>query len=251
MKVVIIEDENIMSEYLAQLLVEVDDSITVLNVLTTLASAKAFFTHTTDVDLIFMDVELPDGISLKLFEEIAITAPVIITTGHRGYALDAFKANGIDYIMKPYSVEDVQFAIKKYKIFERHINSGTLSMLRRNGIGGKHKKILIAKKGIEFWLLKVEQIVCLFSENFIVFAFDIEGKKFIIDTENLTSIEEELDPAIFFRASRKYIINIEFITTYKVVDRVKLQVEMTVPLKDPVKIGQERAKEFKRWIKSL
>lgn len=110
---------------------------------------------------------------------------------------------------------------------------------------------MVAKKGIEFCLIKTTQIVCIYSDSFVVFAVDSEGRKYIVETTNLTALEEELDPEIFFRANRKYLVNIDFIKSYKIIERVKIMIELDLPIKESITIGQERSKEFKRWLRAL
>lgn len=251
MKVVIVEDEMPLAAYLSDLLTQLNPEIIVIQLIQTVQEAVVFFNQNLDIDLIFMDIELSDGRSINIFNQVNITCPVIFTTAYREYALEAFKMNGIEYLLKPISSDCLSAALKKYNRLQRYISTDTLELLKQGKETINKKKVLVAKKGIEFCLIKVSQIVCIYSENFIVFAVDVEGKKYIIETSNLTALEEELDPDVFFRANRKYLVNIDFIKSYKVIERVKLLIELNLPFKDAITIGQERSKEFKRWIRSL
>lgn len=251
MKVVIVEDERPIASYLSELLLQFDPEIMVVQLLQSVKESVDFFNKKPAIDLIFMDIELSDGRSSEIFAQVNISCPVIFTTGHREFAFDAFKMNGIEYLLKPVTIASLGAALKKYSSFHQSITSDTLEILRGSKGNIIKKKVLIAKKGIEFCLLKTSQIACLYSDNFIVFALDAEGKKYIIETANLTALEEELDTAYFFRANRKYLVNIDYVKSYKSVDRVKLLVELNIAFTEPITIGQERSKEFKRWLRSL
>ncbi len=251
MKVVIVEDEMPLAAYLSDLLMQLNPEIIIVQVLQTVQESIAFFNQDTSIDLIFMDIELSDGRSINIFSKASIACPVIFTTAHREFALEAFKMNGIEYLLKPITLESLGTALKKYNNLQRYISSDTLALLKGGNGNIPKKKVLVAKKGIEFCLIKTTQIVCIYSDSFVVFAVDSEGRKYIVETTNLTALEEELDPEIFFRANRKYLVNIDFIKSYKIIERVKIMIELDLPIKESITIGQERSKEFKRWLRAL
>ena len=157
----------------------------------------------------------------------------------------AFEQNGIGYLLKPIDERDLEKILTKYKTFERHFNTD-----RKRPIGApqRSRSRLIVRKGIENIALKTEDIVLLYTEEKLVFAINKEGRKFLVD-KKLAELEQELDNGIFFRANRQYIINIGYIKGYKTYDKVKLQVDLTIPdLHHFIVISQETAPFFRKWI---
>lgn len=252
MKIVIIEDEPLCADFLISELKQYNQSIEVAAVLGSVTESVSYFKdHKGENDLAFMDVELRDGLSLTIFEKCEIDCPVIFSTAHNNYMKEAFQNNGIEYLDKPLSRERLHIAMEKYHKLKTFMNSDIEDILKKAGLKKNKKSVLTGRRGIEFTILKTEQIAFFYSENYIVFAVDHEGKKHIVETSNLTDLMEQLEETMFFKANRRYILNINYIQKYKPIDRVKLHVETTIASPDEIIIGQENAKLFKRWLKVL
>jgi DNA-binding LytR/AlgR family response regulator len=250
-KAVIIEDEKNESDYLLSMLKEIESDISVMAVLQTVEESINYFTGNGKVDIIFSDVQLRDGLSFSIFSSLPISVPIIFITGYDRFMLDAFENNGIDYLLKPISREDLEKAIKKYRSFENHFtgnNAAKAADSLLNYINVRKKLRIVVRKGVENISMLLSDVAFFFTENKVVYAIDRNGKKFLVD-KNLSDLEQELDSKAFFRANRQYMINIDFIKCYKAYERVKLWVELT--LNDPnhsIIISQETAPLFRKWL---
>jgi len=245
---VIIEDEKTARQSLVHSLLGIDANINVIAQLSSVKESIDFFSRTPQADLIFCDVQLEDGLSFEIFSKIEIRTPVIFITGYDQFVMNAFEYNGIDYLLKPVSEHELQKAITKYRKLEKHFsNQSSLDNLVQY-VASRKKTRLIVKKGMENISLRLEDIVLFFTENKIVYVVDQWGKKYLVD-RNLGELEEDLDGAIFFRANRQYIVNINYIKGFKPYEKVKLQVDLAIPdLNYPIIISQETAPAFRKWM---
>jgi two-component system, LytTR family, response regulator len=245
---VIIEDEKTARQSLTHSLLSIDANINVIAQLSSVKESIDFFSRTPQADLIFCDVQLEDGLSFEIFSKIEIRTPVIFITGYDQFVMNAFEYNGIDYLLKPVSEHELQKAITKYRKLEKHFsNPSSLDSLVQY-VSSRKKTRLIVKKGMENISLRLEDIVLFFTENKIVYVVDQWGKKYLVD-RNLGELEEDLDGAIFFRANRQYIVNINYIKGFKPYEKVKLQVDLAIPdLNYSIIISQETAPAFRKWM---
>ncbi len=246
---VIIEDEKAVAQSLVNTLLEVDPGIHIKAVLSSVEQSINYFLSDPEVDIIFSDVQLTDGLSFSIFNEVSINSPIIFVTGYDKFMLNAFEYNSIDYLLKPVCKDDLKKAIEKYKRFEKHFGQKVSVINDFLQHFGKHKKTrLIVKKGLENISLLLEDVVLFFTENKIVYVIDKCGKKYLAD-KNLSDLEVELDPKTFFRVNRQYIVNINYIRSFKTYERVKLQVELTLSdLNYFIVVSQETAPVFRKWI---
>ena len=249
-KVIIIEDEQPACQYLMSRLQQIEPDFKIMATLNSVECGIEYLSkHAGQTDLIFSDVQLTDGLSFSIFDSLGIDLPVIFITGYDTFMLNAFHCNGIDYLLKPVGDEELMKAIEKYKRFEKHFstNSETMSNLLHY-VRHKKKSRIVVKRAVEHLFLLLEDVVLFYTENKIVFALDKEGKKYMVD-KNLSDLEEELDGETFFRVNRQYILNINYVKSYKSYDRVKLQVDLLVNTPSHnIVISQETAPLFKKWI---
>jgi DNA-binding LytR/AlgR family response regulator len=237
-----------IAEEFRKILLTASPESRLIGTFSTVKDSIEYLSTSEEPDLIFSDVQLPDGLSFDIFNKVNIKSPVIFITGYDEFILNAFEYNGIDYLLKPVDERDLEKALAKYKSFEKHFNSFHSFV---NTFRQKIKSRLIVKKGIENIALKTENIVLLYTEGKLVFVIDKEGKKYLAD-KRLMELEQELDPTFFFRANRQYIINIAYIKSYKAYDKVKLQVDLLMPdLHHHIVISQETAPYFRKWINEL
>jgi DNA-binding LytR/AlgR family response regulator len=254
LRIVIIEDEQPAIDNLLYELDSLEINYQLVHILKSVQESIHWFnTSQADIDLIFMDIQLADGISYNIFKSVNIFTPVIFTTAFDKYLLTSLEYNGIDYLLKPISQEKLKQSITKFNNLKKHFTLNYLQLLNytnseRNPVV---KDRIIVKKGIEFQSIKAEDVAYFFTDHKLIFLVDKEGKKFMAHANNLTELMSQLNKKIFFRANRKYIININFIRKYKPFDRVKVEVELFVQGPETVVISQENSSSFKNWIESL
>ncbi|MEO7984205.1 MAG: LytTR family DNA-binding domain-containing protein [Bacteroidota bacterium] len=250
-KAVIIEDEKLAVNALLQTISEISDSVRIEAVLGSVTESITYLSAQPGIDIIFSDVQLPDGYSFEIFKAVNIKTPVIFTTAYDEFMMNAFTYNGIDYLLKPVDKKDLEKAFFKYRMFEKHF-AGQPEKIHQfaDHFDQKKKNRLVVKRGLEYISLKLDDIVLFYTENKLVYVIDITGKKFIAE-KTLGDLEETLDNSQFFRANRQYIININFIKGFKPFERVKLQVDLTVPeLHHQIIISQETCPQFRKWMYS-
>jgi DNA-binding LytR/AlgR family response regulator len=247
--VVIIEDEKIAIEKLKNILFEIAPDINFAAIITSVQEGITYFSGSPKQDLIFCDIHLTDGLSFEIFNRFQIDAPLIFTTAYDEFIMKAFDYNGIDYLLKPVNIQELSKALQKYKLLQQHFNNTSKKLANLlEYINTPKKTRIIVKKGLENIAVKTEDIVLFYTENKIVYVIDRQKAKYIYD-KNLSILESELDPDIFFRANRKYVVNINFIKSYKSYEKVKLTVELSVPdISHQIVVSQETAGEFKKWM---
>lgn len=247
--IVIIEDEKFSQEKLLNTLNEIPFEVNVMAVFSTVRDSIDYFKSNPSIDLILSDVQLSDGLSFDIFRETGIDVPVIFITGFDKFMLYAFESNGIDYLLKPISKDELTKAILKYKMFEQHFNSQHKSLDNLLELTNPKKKTrLIVKKGIENLSIKLDDIIMFYTESKIVYLIDRNEKKYIVD-RTLNELEDDLDTSLFFRANRQYIINLNFVKCYKAYEKVKLQVDLNISEKNhSIIVSQITAPYFRKWI---
>lgn len=245
---VIIEDERPALESLITTLSTITTDVQVTARLGSVKESIEYLSQPHDIDIIFSDVQLSDGLSFEIFDKSNIRVPVIFITGYDEFMLNAFEYNGIDYLLKPVDKESLSKALVKYKMLEKHFaHNQSLNKLMQY-IGNHKKKRMLVKKGMESISLRLDDVVLFYTENKIVYVLDRCGKKYLAD-KNLAELEEELDETSFFRANRQYIVNINFIRGFKSYEKVKLILELTqTEINHSIIISQEMAPQFREWM---
>jgi DNA-binding LytR/AlgR family response regulator len=245
MKVVIVEDEALAAEKLQRLLQKVDAQIEVVKVLESVEEAVNWFSQNTAPDLVFMDIQLDDGISFEIFDAIKMDAPVIFTTAYNEYAIRAFKVNSVDYLLKPIEAEALSAAIQK---FRKHFGeSGDFEAKITkvfSQLSAKYKSRFFVKVGVHFQSIPVEKICCFFVEERCTFLKTTEGKTYDLDY-SLEQLQNMIDPGQFFRINRNYLVNINCIgeiISYST-NRLKLNVGKTEQI-----VSRDKVSEFKQWM---
>jgi len=246
-RIVIIEDERLIAEELKQRLSVLSNEVNVKTVLSSVRDAISYLSTENEIDLIFSDIQLPDGLSFDIFQEVVCKVPVVFITAFDRYIVNAFEHNGIDYLLKPVDDSDLLKVLRKYQMLGEHFSH------RRTfyNLFATTRKRIMVKKGMMNMSLKLEDVVLFYTENKIVYTIDKEGKKYVCE-QNLSLLEEELGNTGFFRANRQFLINAEYIKGYKSYDKVKLMVDLAVPVTDQVIIvSQETAPYFRRWMNEI
>ena len=251
MKVVIVEDEIAASENLTHLLLNVNPEIQIQKVIESVEDAVTYFTSHSDADLIMMDIHLADGISFEIFDKVSITTPIIFTTAYDQYAIQAFKVNSIDYLLKPIVEEELAASLEKFKKSANNTGvdesqlSGLLSLLSTNSTN--YKSSLLVQKRDELVPLKTDDIAYIYIDTGMVKAITYEREQFILN-KKLEDLETELDPKKFLRVNRQFIVAKEAITKLKFYFNGKLIVHVDPPFSERIVVSKAKAGEVKSWL---
>lgn len=254
MKAVIIEDEPLIAKELQYKINVVASDVQVTDVLTSLKIAKRWFMQNAEPDLLFMDIQLSDGVSFELFEHFQLSCPVIFTTAYDEYAIRAFKVNGIDYILKPVGKEELQKAIDKCRNLLQQKSKMPASieelmkMLQQPAPSAplyKEKFVVSVRNN---WVPVLTKNIACFVRESLNYIYTFDGERYIVDYVTLEEIEELLDPKIFYRANRQSIIHIDAIQSIKPHENQKLTLTLKAPLKIEQDISREKAPAFKKWF---
>jgi DNA-binding LytR/AlgR family response regulator len=252
-KALIIEDEKPAAEHLQRLINQVDIKIDIVRVITSVDEALLWFENNPLPDLIFLDVQLSDGLSFEIFNHINITCPVIFTTAYEEYALKAFRVNSIDYLLKPIAIDDLKNAIIKFTSFNynfvntynqtlKHKVDQVMKLLTNN-----YKSRFVVNAGMHIRSVEVEKINLFYSLEKSTFLLDDTGKSYDIDY-SLEQIEKLTDPKQFFRISRKYIANINAITDIISYTSSRLKLKIACSADDDILVSRSKLAEFRRWL---
>lgn len=248
MKAIIVEDETAAVSSLKSILSQ--NTVTDIEILAELESIEesiTYFRSFPHPDVIFMDIHLADGSAFKIFENVEIESPVIFTTAYDEYALQAFQVNSIDYLLKPITLAGLEKALNKLKLYgpeerKAHVRN------TRDAIQGQQKiKSLLIMMADKFYPLPVNDILYFYTANEKVSAYTVDGKKHPVD-RTLDALNEQLDPAVFFRANRQFIISRNAIKDVDLWFGSRLSVNLTVSVPERIVISKTKSPLFKKWI---
>lgn len=256
LRIVLIEDEPATARSLAHMLQNIDKSILVVITLTGVEESAAWFANNSEVyDLIFMDIRLTDGLSFDIFKQVKLTKPVIFVTAYNDYAIQAFKNNGIDYILKPFDEQEVEQALNKFKnMFARPGHEhGTIDLshlIEQLNINSKpYKKSFLVHFRDKLIPVETAKIAWFYTANELVYAQTTDARQYVIDF-TMEQLEGQLDPALFFRANRQFIINRKEITEVDFYFNGRLSVKIKPEPPESIIISKARVPEFKSWMNS-
>lgn len=251
MKVIIVEDERPAAEMLMLSINACNKATELVAALGSVEEAVQWFQHNAQPDIVFMDIQLTDGLSFKIFEHVKINCPVIFTTAYDDYWQQAFEYNSIDYLLKPVQQEKLAATFAKYENIKRYFSSHFQSLIQyhQNPSTEQIKKRFLVKRGMDYVSVKVEDIAYFYAVHKLVCMVDKGGQRFILD-KSLADIEKETDPAVFYRANRKYLLNITAIKKIKSHPRSKLLLEVEPAVEEEITISQENVSDFKTWMGS-
>ncbi|MDX2128500.1 MAG: LytTR family DNA-binding domain-containing protein [Chloroherpetonaceae bacterium] len=256
MNILILEDEPFAAKRLEIMLKDMNASYQILSVIDTVSGAVKWFSNHQMPDLAFFDIHLADGISFEIFNQVSIECPIIFTTAYDEYALQAFKVNSIDYLLKPFDFQDLQKAIEKLLRLRRE-NEPERAIEKRlsqleNLIKEATSKVqyrtrfLVESRG-QMISIPVQSINYFYSTSKITTLVSNEGRKFIIP-ETLEEIETQLNPNNFFRLNRWVIGSASSIEAIEASFGGKLKVTLSPRIDDEVIVSKEKATPFKEWL---
>lgn len=248
MKVLIIEDEQPASRKLIRLIGEIDASIEIAGILESVEQATNWLLNNPHPELIFMDIQLEDGICFEIFENCVVKAPVIFTTAYDEYSLKAFKVNSVDYLLKPIVFEELKNAIEKFKTVHHQKVDFTLIESFINQLQPKTKERFLVKIGEHYRSIPVSGINCFFIKERCNFINVDKGKNYAIDF-SLDKAEDIIDSKMFFRVNRNFIINFLAIQDVIIYSSSRLKIILTNwEEKGEILVSRERVADFKEWM---
>ena len=254
MKVVIIEDESIAIRKLKKLLYEINSDIKVIAELESVLDAKEWFRQplSQEIDLCFSDIQLLDGLSFEIYEDIDANFPIIFTTAYDEYALRAFKLNGVDYLLKPIQKEELVKALQKFEKTRKQ-TSNNQSIDFQQVI--KHfQQSLTSPSFISYYKDKIiplpcENIAYFYAQNHIIYAL-VDKNEYVLDN-SMEEIESRLPEFNFFRANRQFIIQRKFILNAEQYFNNRLMVHLSVKTPESIIISREKTSLFKKWLSGI
>lgn len=247
MNIVVIEDEPLAAEKLERYLLKCNNEINIIIVLSSILDAVNWFNKNINYDVVFMDIQLSDGLSFEIFNQAKINKPVIFTTAFDEYAVDAFKVNSIDYVLKPITFTDISKAMHKLKSMKTLFNPDSISKVVEVVQQKKEKDRFLVRLGNHIHSIKTEEIALFFAEGRTVYLVTKEGKKFIIDFK-LEDLKDMLKSTLFFRVNRSFIVNISAINDVIVYSNSRLKLKPQVKTEKEIIVSREKVSSFKTWL---
>ena len=249
MTTIIIEDEKPSARLLLRKIEK--HGLTILGMLHSVEESIAWFRSNPHPDLIFLDIQLSDGLSFEIFDAISIKSAIIFTTAYDEYALKAFKLNSIDYLLKPIDDDDLEQALQKFRERQPQLDAAFDFNYFRKMLGvpveNDYKKRFTIKVGQHLKVISVEEIECFYSENKGTYIHTNDNRDYLIE-QTLEQLENELDPKKFYRVSRKFIIPLQAIKEIVVYSNSRLKVQLQTYKGDEVIVSRERVSSFREWI---
>ncbi len=248
MDVLIIEDEIPASKRLTKLLTSCRPDIKVIEVLDSIESSILWLKSNAHPTLIFMDIQLADGLSFEIFNNVNIKTPVIFTTAFDQYTLNAFKVTGIDYLLKPIDVEELKTALDKFDhLFPKDYDIGVLKKALQEIQTPSYKERFLVKNGQQLQYIPVESVRYFYSDDGLIFLKTEDKKRYAIDY-TLEKLEELISPQKFLRINRKMIIGIEAIQKIHTYFNSRLKLELQPDIDFEVIVSRDRVADFKGWL---
>jgi two-component system, LytTR family, response regulator len=254
--VLLVEDETPAAEKLERYLQRYSTDIKVKAICDSVESSVRWIKENqSTIDLIFMDIQLKDGLSFNIFKEVIVQKPVIFVTAYNEYALEAFKVNSIDYLLKPVTFTDLSTSLQKFENLREQMatteaKQDKIKLLAEVNSSKSYKERFMVKVGDHIRSITIDQILFFFADGRDVYLITTQLRKFIIDF-TLESLEEVLQPKNFFRVNRSYIIHISFIQDVVTYSNSRLKIA-TLPTWDKeIIVSREKVADFKSWFDGL
>ncbi|MDZ7878885.1 MAG: LytTR family DNA-binding domain-containing protein [Saprospiraceae bacterium] len=250
MKILIIEDEAPAAKQLAKMLQKAEPSIAVIEPIDSVEAAVKWLNAFPSPDAIFMDIQIADGLSFAIFNQVEITCPVVFTTAFDQYAIKAFRVNALDYLLKPIDEDELNAVV--YKLKTRTPPQYALNFLH-NLVPQFTKPIVdfktrfLIKQGTAFNFVETQDIAYFFSEDGLTQFYTIQNKKHVIE-QSLDELDHQLNPSNYFRINRKIIVSIKSIKKISPHFNSRLKLELTPPYLTDIFVARERVGDFKTWL---
>lgn len=270
MQVLIVEDEKPAARHLTALLQKHDPDIEVLAQLDTVKKAVAWFSENRPPDLVFLDIQLADGLSFGIFEQVSVVSPVIFTTAYDQYAVQAFRVNSVDYLLKPIGPDELAQALDKFRQYHQSaptestgqplggpnpsVDAAMISQIQQaiSTMSQAYKHRFVVKVGEHIRPVPVAEVLYFMSQDKVTFMQTrpdqkSSGRRFIIDY-SLDQVAEAVDPSRFFRISRQYMVSLEAIEDIVVYSSNRLKLVLKHCDDQQVLVSRERVASFRQWL---
>lgn len=252
MNVLILEDESLSAQRAKTLLQEHDPTISILETIDSVEDATEWLSCNPEPDLMLVDIHLSDGLSFDLFKKVQIKSPVIFTTAYDQYAIQAFKMNSIDYLLKPLDKSELGFALGKFNSLSQERKSLLTVEIQRimqtfQASNKKYKNRFLVKSGDNIQFKNTDEIAYFFADDKITYLVSNEGRRFIVDYK-LEQLEDLLDPQFFFRLNRKFVIRIDAVQKVKPLMNSRLQIFLKPNFEQEIFVSKDKTSEFKTWL---
>ena len=252
MKVLIIEDEPRSAVRLQKMVLESDPSIEVVAVLESVADSIDFLSGNPEISLIFSDIHLSDSLSFDIYKRVKVDVPIIFTTAYDQYAIEAFRTNGIDYLLKPISPDQLSEALEKFKRLTRPALPDKLQSLARmlsegSARGGEYKKRFMVKVGSHIKSIHIDQVKAFYSKDKASFIFTRDQRSYVIEP-SLDKLEPLLDPEFFYRINRHFIVAFNAVSDIIAYSNSRLKLVIDGLEDELIIVSRDRTKGYKTWL---
>lgn len=250
-RILMLEDEEPAAKRLQKLIKETGEETEVLAVLDSIAAARKWLQQNPPPDLMLVDIHLADGNSLQLFKEMNIPSPLIFTTAYDEYALQAFKLNSIDYLLKPVKKEELYQALEKFKRQKSKeqpaLNITKLLEAMQQPVADRYRDRFVIRYGEHIKTIETKDAAYFYTEARANFMVTADGKRYVIDF-NLDQLEQMLNPKLFFRINRQFIVGLQAIDEMTAWTKARVLIKLKPQSKHETIVSTERSPEFKKWL---
>ncbi len=251
MNILIIEDEEPAAQRIKRMIEELEPDAHIQEVIVSIRSAVKWFKENTAPDLIFQDIQLADGLSFEIFNQVNIQTPVIFTTAFDEYAIQAFKVNSIDYLLKPIKKEELTRAYNKFK---KLLSSNTPPLADMEDLieslrqpSKKYKSRFLIRFGEHIKKINISEIAYFYTQDKINFLRTFTGHSYPLDL-NLDNLEKALDPEMYFRINRQFIISIDSIEQMYAFSKSRVKIKLKPAMDIETIVSTDRSPGFKAWL---
>lgn len=253
MHILIIEDEQAAAQRLQKLITELLPEAQFDGICDSIETAIEHFREQPEPDLIFADIQLADGPSFEIFKEVEVSAPIIFTTAYDAYAIDAFKLNSIDYLLKPIKREELAGSLSKFERMQKRktplpIAYEQLTQMIQMNQHPQYQKRIVIRYGQHIKAVEIKDVAYFYIDSKVTFLRTFAGKDLPVDY-NLDQLTVMLDPAHFFRINRKCILHIDAIAKMMAYSKSRVKIDLDPPFKSETIVSAERSASFKEWLK--
>ena len=249
MNVLIIEDEAPAARRLAGLISRCEPKVQILEILDSVKKSLNWFENYPEPDLIFSDIQLSDDLSFEIFHQRELKSPIIFTTAYDEYAIQAFKHHSIDYLLKPIKEYELRQSLKKYERLKQQFIHLDFNNLLNNISHKEYRNRFLVYQADTLVPVSTDEVAYFYSEEGTTFLMTHQGKGFLIN-ETLDFLENQLDPKVFFRANRQFIVSIDSIEVIKQFFKQKLKINLKPAIDKQILISKQKSSQFKQWLNS-
>ena len=254
LKILIIEDEENAAKRLISLIKKIDENITVLSIIDSVEDAIKWFENNKNADLVFLDIQLSDGLSFNIFEKVEVNTPIIFTTAYDEFALKAFELNSIDYLLKPIDNEKLKQSIIKFKKISKNHTKNELNFDAQKLLEAlksqkkKTKTRFLVNKRDNLIVIDINEIAYFYTEDKAVFIVTLDSNKYLINN-TLDNLEKEIEENLFYRINRQFFVSVKSILKITNHFNYKLKLELQPKiLNTEIIISKSKTKDFKNWL---